>query len=74
MIRSPGSGYIVGLSREAIEAKLFDFSQLLKEWVDRYERLGVPRYNLLAQMRTVLVNLEDEEGIVRSEDQEAKAK
>jgi hypothetical protein len=46
-----------------IEAKLLDFTQLLREWVDRYEQLGVPRHKVLAQMRTVLINLQMEIGI-----------
>jgi hypothetical protein len=46
------------LTTVEIEAKLVDFIELLHEWVDRFERLGVPRHKLLAQMRTVLVNME----------------
>jgi hypothetical protein len=48
-----------------IESKLFDFTQWVRERVDQYERLGVPRHKVLSQLRTVLINLETEAGINR---------
>lgn len=48
----------MNLSKAEREAKLWDFAQLLLEWIERYVYLGVPRDDLLRQIRTVLENLE----------------
>lgn len=56
-----------------IEAKLLDLSELLHEWFDRYERAGVPRQKLLFQFRTVLTNMEMQNGIDREKTVEAAA-